>query len=170
MHDREIPLVFAGGEWGQSRYGRWCQQLGKRRGNTFFIEKIAHELMPLLYSHAAVHVLPSLRESPGLASLEAALYGASCIVSIHCPVTEYFGDDALVCDPADIGDVRDKIIGAWNAPLSDALRLRVLNSFTWARAAQCTHRAYERILRGKRSAPHANPRTENKMNDLVGIP
>jgi len=143
LSDRDVPIVFVGANWDETRYGRWCQQIGKERGNTFFIGKVRHDLMPVLYSHAVVHVLPSLRESPGLASLEAAIYGANCVVSIHCPVAEYFGNDAFVCDPDDLRSIRDAVLQAWTHLPISALRSRIVSLFTWRRAAECTYHGYK---------------------------
>ena len=150
MEDRDLPVVFAGGGFDGTDYGTWCRQLAQARGNVFFLGVVPHPRMPLLYRHAGVHVLPSLRESPGLASLEAAAYGANCVVSIHCPVEEYFGKDAFVCDPDDLGSIRRAVLRAWTDPPTSALRSRVLSSFTWARAAQRTYEAYQWITAGAR--------------------
>jgi len=144
VSDRDVPIVFVGANWDETRYGRWCLKIGKERGNTFFIGKVRHDLMPVLYSHAVVHVLPSLRESPGLASLEAAVYGANCVVSIHCPVAEYFGNDVFVCDPDDLQTIRDAVLRAWTNLPTSALRSRIVSLFTWMRAAECTYQAYEK--------------------------
>lgn len=145
MNERDISIVFVGDNFDGTEYGKWCRQLGKDRGNTFFVGVVRHDLMPLLYSHAAVHVLPSLRESPGLSSLEAAVYGANCVVSIHCPVEEYFGKDAFVCDPDNLRSIHDAVLRAWTHSPSSALISRIMNSFTWARAAECTYEAYKWI-------------------------
>ncbi|MBM4024962.1 MAG: glycosyltransferase family 4 protein [Planctomycetes bacterium] len=146
--EKEIPIVLAGDDFETTKYGRWCKQLGQARGNVFFLGAVPHERMPLLYRHAGVHVLPSLRESPGLASLEAAVHGANCVISIHCPVEEYFGKDAFVCDPDDLGSVRRAILQAWTHPPTAALRSRILSSFTWTRAALRTYEAYQWIVQG----------------------
>ena len=68
-------------------------KLGKKRGNTFFLGEISHDDIYPYYSKAKVHVLPSFRESPGLSTLEAAVFGVNCVVSFHGPVAEYFGLD-----------------------------------------------------------------------------
>lgn len=147
MEHREIPIVFAGSNFNDTEYGRRCQEIGNARGNTFFLGKVNQDHIPLLYSHAGVHALPSLRESPGLASLEAAVYGANCVISFHCPVAEYFASDAWVCDPENLESVRDAILKAWQSEYSNALRERILTSFTWRKAAEFTLHAYRRIVK-----------------------
>lgn len=146
MRDREIPIVCVGPGLNRSRYGQHCRALAARRGNTFLFDAIPHARMPRLYRRARVHALPSLRESPGLASLEAALWGARCVVSCHAPISEYFGTDAWVCDPLNPADLRAVALKAWNAPDNGKLRDRVLREFTWQKAAEATRSAYEYAL------------------------
>lgn len=142
---REIPLVFVGRGL-DSAYGKECQRFADKRGNVYFLGEIKHENLGLIYSCAKVHVLPSLRESPGLATLEAATYGANCVVSIYGPVTEYFGQNAWHCDPLHNQSIRVAILEAWHAPRSEKLKQRVLSSFTWEHAGKATLAAYEQIL------------------------
>lgn len=148
MDRPEVPLVFVG--YGpDSPYALACRTLGDQRGNTYFFAYMAHDRLRWMYRRARVHVLPSLRESPGLTTLEAAVNGANCVVSVHGPVGEYFGDDAWVCDPGDIGSVREAVLGAWAAPRDGRLRERVLANHTWDKAAEMTLQAYGRVLKAK---------------------
>lgn len=146
----EIPLVFIGGNLDSphldSPYGKECVKLGKKRGNTFFLGEVPHEEIYYYYSKAKVHALPSLRESPGLATLEAAVSGANCVVSFHGPVAEYFGFDVFYCDPLNTNSIKKAVIDAIEAPKSDKLKKRLLKNFTWQKAAQKTLEAYEHLL------------------------
>lgn len=144
--EKDIPLVFIGRGL-DTMYGRYCLELGKARGNTFFLGEIANELLPAFYRRAKVHVLPSLRESPGLATLEAALYGANCVVSFYGPVNEYFGSDVWYCDPVDPTSVRAAVLQAWELPRGyKKLQEKVQAEFTWEIAARRTLSAYEKLL------------------------
>ncbi len=151
MAEKHLPIVFVGEDFDTTEYGKWCRQLGRERGNVFFLGTVPHHLMPLLYRHAAVHVLPSLRESPGLASLEAGAYGANCVISFHCPVEEYFGKDAFVCDPDDLASIRSAVLTAWTHSPTLALSSRIRSRFTWTQAAHCTYEAYQWVSRSTRS-------------------
>lgn len=165
MQDQQIPLVFVGRGGNNTPYGRHCHQLAERRGNTFFVDAVPHELMPQLYRGAKVHALPSLRESPGLASLEAAVYGANCVVAIHAPVQEYFGLDCYVCDPMSPVSVRSAVLEAWDAPPNNNLRNRILKEFTWQRAAEETLRGYDLLLSKRRaSVPGSTQRSVTFQN------
>lgn len=148
---REIPLVFAGAGV-ESGYGDYCARLGLERGNTFLLGAIPHFEIDRIYAGARVHVLPSYRESPGLATLEAGARGINCVVSVHGPVAEYFGDTVWYCEPSDPESVRQAVSRAWEAPPQTRLRDRTLRSFTWRHAAEATLQAYQRVLSGVRES------------------
>lgn len=148
MNEPEIPLVFVGKPEYETYFER-CQELGKQRGNTYFIPAVPHGEIESFYRKAKVHALPSLRESPGLVTLEASLYGANCVVSIHGPIMEYFGTDAWSCDPEDITSIREAVLHAWRTPRSTMLRERVLSQFTWEEAARGTLEGYQLILKDR---------------------
>lgn len=146
LFDRpDIPLVFVGRSPNRL-YSEACRLLGEERGNTWFLGPVDHGRLSYYYRSAKVHVLPSLRESPGLVTLEAALNGANCVVSVHGPVIEYFGDSVWYCDPAEINSVRSATLEAWDSPKATQLKDRVMNKFTWKKAAESTLVAYEQIL------------------------
>jgi glycosyltransferase involved in cell wall biosynthesis len=147
MGENQIPLVCVGRSREGTRYGHHCQILAARRGHTFLLDAVRYEDMPQLYSRAKVHALPSLRESPGLASLEAAVWGANCVVSIHAPVQEYFGHDCFVCDPLNPSSLCAAVLAAWKASVNHKLGDRILREFTWPKAAEETLRGYEWMLR-----------------------
>ncbi len=146
-----VPLVFVGGHAPNSRYFDEFERQCREHGNAHYLGIIPHEEMPAFYARAKVHALPSLRESPGLATLEAALAGANCVVGIHAPVQEYFRSDAWVCDPEDIDSLGRALQAAWEAPNQAGMRERIRRDFTWDRAADETLRAYEFVLGRKLS-------------------
>ncbi|KNZ70048.1 group 1 glycosyl transferase [Thermincola ferriacetica] len=149
MDTPEIPLVFIGYA-GNKIYWQECKNLGEKRGNTWFIEAVPHDKIDLFYRKAKVHVLPSLRESPGLVTLEAAVNGANCVVSIHGPVMEYFGCDVWYCDPLDIGSIKKAVLQAWDSPCTTNLKQKVVENFTWIKAAKKTIEAYKHVLSDSR--------------------
>lgn len=141
----EIPLVFVGRGL-ENQYGKQCIKLGKKRGNTFFVGEIPHKEVYEYYKKAKIHALPSLRESPGLSTLEAAAFGANCVVSIYGPINEYFGFDAFYCEPSNVNSIRNAVLKAWKSPKNSRLKKRILNKFTWEYAAETTLQAYEQVL------------------------
>jgi glycosyltransferase involved in cell wall biosynthesis len=142
----DIPLVFVGGHATPSGYFDEFERECRRHGNARYLGIVPHEELPAFYARAKVHALPSLRESPGLATLEAALAGANCVVGVHAPVQEYFGCDAWVCDPDDVDSIGQAVRSAWTSPNHARMRERIQRELTWDRAAQETLRAYEFIL------------------------
>jgi len=142
----DLPLVFVGGHAEPSPYFDEFERERRKHGNAHYLAIVPHDELPAFYARAKVHALPSLRESPGLSTLEAALAGANCVVGVHAPVQEYFGNDAWVCDPEDIDSIGQAIKAAWTSPHHARLRERIQREFTWDRAAEETLRVYELVL------------------------
>lgn len=145
MSEKQIPLVFVGGNL-DSPYGDFCKQLANEHGNATFVSHIPQTELVSIYRRAKVHALPSLRESPGLATLEAAAHGANCVVSIHAPVQEYFAGKAWICDPLDSVSIRNSVMNAWQSSRTGDLGKFVLENFTWEKAAKQTLNAYENLM------------------------
>jgi glycosyltransferase involved in cell wall biosynthesis len=149
----QLPLVLVGEAPSYSaRYHQECMRLaGKGRGVTF-LGRVAHEELPPIYAAAKVHVLPSYRETPGLASLEAALAGCSIVSTDQGSAPEYFGDRAWYCSPGSLRSIREAMDSAFKAPRRPELAEHIRKSFTWQEAARRTLAAYEFVLdaRGKR--------------------
>lgn len=104
------------------------------------------ELLALML-HARVHALPSYRETPGLANLEAAALGCTIVSTEVGSAREYFGDSAFYCAPWSAAGMRAAALQAWNAKPDPALSARIRTDFTWDRAAAETLAAYREILR-----------------------
>jgi glycosyltransferase involved in cell wall biosynthesis len=139
-----LPIVFVGGRPKGPYADAFAAELAKNV-NARHLGIIPYDELPHFYARAKVHALPSLRESPGLATLEAALAGSNCVVGIHAPVQEYFGVEAWTCDPNDVDSIGKAITAAWDAPPNLRLRERLLRDFTWERAAHETLNAYQHV-------------------------
>ena len=144
-----IPLVFVGRSVDQY-YARVCRQLAEKRGNVLFVGEVPHSDVLDYVQQARVHALPSLRESPGLASLEAAGLGIPIVVSVHAPIGEYFGDMAHVCEPTNVASVRQAVLHAWEAPAPVDLQTRLNQHNRWAVASRTTLDAYVWLLQSRR--------------------
>lgn len=142
--DPNIPLVLVGKPVHQN-YAAACRKAAARRGNTWFIDELPHDSLSVIYQHAKVHVLPSLGETTGLVTLEAAHFGVNCVVSHHGPVSEYFGKLAWCCDPLELSSIRNAVLSAWQAPPQTALGCRVREELTWEKAAEKTLAAYRSL-------------------------
>jgi len=115
-------LVVFIGSIGNPRYYQECQHYARNRRNALFLGVVPHRDLPKFYAAAKVHALPSYRETPGLASLEAGAMGCNIVTTIVGSAHEYFGDDAWYCDPGDIGSIRSAVCAAYNAPKNDSLK------------------------------------------------
>jgi glycosyltransferase involved in cell wall biosynthesis len=151
LFDVDVPIVFAGPQppWAAD-YAAQCIRLAKRRGNVQFLGAVPHDTLPSLYAAARVHALPSLRETPGLVSLEAALMRCNIVTTDQGPTAEYFGSWAWYCSPYDLRSIRRAVLAARSAPFPEPLRQRILENYTWPAAAQKTLAAYQWALGRRR--------------------
>jgi glycosyltransferase involved in cell wall biosynthesis len=148
LFDLPVPIVIIGHTMSAYRdYAGLCQQLGAERGNVIFIDHLPHDALPGIYALAAVHALPSWRETPGLVSLEAAAAGCRIVTTSIGSTRDYFGDYAWYCDPHNIQSIRTAVEAALAVPKDLALRRHVLDNFTWEHAARTTLEAYQKALR-----------------------
>lgn len=147
LFDTSIPIVFVGQSSPyEPDYVTRCYERGQQRGNVYFVGTMSPEELVGIYVLAAVHALPSWRETPGLASLEAAAAGCRIVSTSIGSAYEYFGDKAWYCHPRDQNSIRQAVLDALNSPASEQLRNLVLERYTWDAAAKATLAAYRLAL------------------------
>lgn len=143
LWDLPYPIVLIGKETPyEDRYVQEVKNLARRRKNVHLLGQLAQSELIGAYANAVVHVLPSWRETPGLASLEAAASGSKVVSTSLGSASEYFEDLAWYCRPDNLESIRNSVLEALAAPSSTILQQRVLQNFTWKRAAQRTFEAY----------------------------
>jgi glycosyltransferase involved in cell wall biosynthesis len=59
---------------------------------------------------------------------------------------DYSGDDVVYCAPDDVNGIRRAVQEAFEAPVPDRLRQRILTEFTWDAAANATFGAYRAVV------------------------
>ncbi len=148
----DVPLVFVGGIGDVETFHRFKAIGATRRAPVFLLPMMPQDQLRNLYAAASVHLMPSLFESPGLASLEAALLDCSLVVGGLGYETEYFREEAYYCDPCDAFSIARAVERAFANHEADSerrasLRDRITRDYTWLAAAQATARAYERVTR-----------------------
>lgn len=149
---RETPLTIVGGPGPFSaRYAMQCR--AEAGPGVRLLGHVPAHRLPELYRAAAVHCAPSWYETPGLASLEAAVCGCRIVVTRGGSTREYFGDDAWYCRTNDPESIRETIDEALAAPPTDVLAHRIHRDFTWTAAAQRTLEAYRTALGEERPSP-----------------
>jgi glycosyltransferase involved in cell wall biosynthesis len=147
LSDITIPIVFIGQPSPyEKEYVDRCMAAAQQRGNVYFFSPKTPQELAGIYSLAAIHVLPSWRETPGLASLEAAAAGCRIVTTSQGSAKEYFGDEAWYCNPRDPHSIREAVLAALSSPPSDQLRKRVLELYTWEEAARVTLDMYQKVL------------------------
>lgn len=129
--------------------GKQCLERAKRNPNLLIIDELSHESMLLASAYAAakVFVLPSLYETPGIAAMEAALAGASIVITKYGGTIDYFQNDAEYVEPTSVDDIERALRIALQKPKSTSLRERFLSHFTWQQVGEKTKRVYESVLR-----------------------
>ena len=99
------------------------------------------------YAAAALLVLPSYIETPGLCALEAGLAGTPLVVTEQGCTREYFGDQALYVDPRNGEQIRAAVTQEHTRrPDTSALRERIRTRYLWRHAAEATRAGYRKAL------------------------
>lgn len=144
----DIPIVFAGAVR-YEKYFSYLKKFSEKRGNVYFVGKIEESQLFDLYKRAKVHVLPSLRESPGLVTIEALMNGCQVVVSEEkfCPLKYYkFDKYGFICDPYDTKSIRDAILNAYNNPKDITLPKEYYEFFSYNNVADMTYLAYKKLF------------------------
>ena len=145
------PVVLVGAEYeDRLSYAAACRDLAERlEVDVRFLSYVDDAEVVDAYAAARVHALPSLWETIGLASLEAAVAGCSVVSTSNCGVGEYLGDHAWYCDPESVDSIREAVAAAFGAPLDGRLAEHVL-PYTWRGAAERTRAVYEAVMAERR--------------------
>ena len=145
LEDRpDIPIVLVG-RMTNSKYCKKVRKVAERRGNVYFINNIPHEKISVLYKNAALHVLPSLRESPGLVSLEAQATSCPIVVSDSefLPKETYFSNVPYIIDPLNKKNMHDVLLKAYQERCVSEFDYE---RFSWENVAKQTYQAYKQVM------------------------
>lgn len=148
MEYPEIPILFIGNQKCNKKYFNYCKRMALKRTNVYFYNEVDQKKLGNYYKKATLHILPSLRESPGLVSLEAIYYGTNIIVSNkkYCPIETYFNKQVDTVDPLSIESVKNTILKNYQKKdLDIKLRENILKKFTWKEASKATYRVYKKL-------------------------
>jgi len=122
---------------------RWMTPRVRVAGN------LSHDDVLRELANAAVHVLPSWAETPGIANLEAAAAGARVAVSNNGTECEYFGELAEYVDPEEPAAIRaavERLLALPPRAPDDALAMR-LRAFDAGMVGKRTLEGYRLALR-----------------------
>lgn len=147
IKDTDYKLLLVGKcSPGQKKYYKKVMEMIQGNPNICYIGQIPNEKMYQLYKVCRVSVLPSWFETPGLASLEAAVMGCNIVVSPKGTTQAYFGDYAFYCDVMDSASIKEQIDKAFEKQYDESFREKILNEYTWEAAAKATLKGYKKAL------------------------
>jgi glycosyltransferase involved in cell wall biosynthesis len=141
----EIPLVFVGHPV-DVKYRLKLLILSEKRGNVFFIEAVPHDEIKYFYQYANLHVLLSLRESPGLVNMEALVNNCPIVIpdSRFIPVKTYFPHQSYIVNPFDKQQIKETVLLAYQTRTLGEFEQE---KFKWEVTAKQTFEAYKIILK-----------------------
>lgn len=149
MDNTDINIRIIG-QPAQEQYFQVIHKYTQSHKNVELISRhCSQEELVGFYASSTVHVLPSFRESPGLASLEALAMGCNIVVSeeAFCPVKSYFLDwidtRVFTCNPYSPKSIRSAIEKALGKTLDQPV---AFSPVTWNKTAEQTMYAYSTIL------------------------
>ncbi len=111
---------------------------------------VPDDVLPSLFTSAAVFTLPSLHEGFGLPVLEAMACGTPVVASNVYALPEVCGDAAELVDPYSVESIANGLLRVLSEPdrAAELRRFGLARSagFTWRRAAEQHAEVYERLL------------------------
>lgn len=149
IDNEDLPILLIGNQKAHHKYFQEVKKVAEKRANVHFLDHVEYNLLPFFYRNAIVHVLPSLRETPGLVNLEALKLGCKIVISDRrfCPVDTYFSNIATVVDPLDLDSIKNGIFKEIDTKRNmNHIRQSIANKFNWEVAASQTYDAYMSIL------------------------
>lgn len=141
-----IPFVIVGEPVPQYQsYYELCRK--EATANIHFLGGFPHgsELLKSAYAASKVFLLASWLETPGLAALEAALAGASVVITLEGATREYFREHALYADPACPKAIAAQVKRAYGEPRHSKLKALIESEYLWKNVAEQTLLGYQEI-------------------------
>lgn len=108
-----------------------CVDMG--RDQFIHIDALPHEseMLRSAFSGCEFFAMPSLVETPSIASLEAAASGAKLLSTSRGSAPEYFKDMATYVDPLDLSSLRTGICTALSSTVNPHLKSHIQTTFGW---------------------------------------
>lgn len=115
---------------------------------------VPDEVLPSLYAHASVYVMPSEYEGFGLPILEAMTYGTPVIGADNSSIPEVIGKAGLLFPTRDSGALAGRLQEILTNPervseLKEKMPAQ-LKKFSWSKMAKQTLAVYESVLEKRR--------------------
>lgn len=148
----DIHVVFIGGpDKDDMKYYDEC--VSAATDNVHFLGWVDHNNPLLQSAYRACHsfILPSYSEILGNALIEAASFGANIISTNVLPLDSWgIREDCFVINPANINDIKEKIIQSQNTEKREILSEKIKQKFNWNVIAKEHYEIYRRLLNDKK--------------------
>ncbi len=142
----DFRVVFIGSPATDDGDG-YFDQCRREAGDThWFVPQQPHGVVLEAMRLAKVYVQPSLRETCGLAALEAGALGCRVAITERGATREYFSDFAFYLNPEDETSIRRAIERAWEAADAAPLASHIRSEHTWQRVGDQLESAYKKLI------------------------
>ncbi|NLI72070.1 MAG: glycosyltransferase [Bacteroidales bacterium] len=143
--DVDIPIVFLG-KIKDKLYYKKLKKRAEKRGNVYFVDAVPYSEVSSFFRFATIHVLLSLRESPGLVNIEALANNCPIVIADErfLPVETYFKNQPYIVNPINLTEVRETILKAYNERKITPFDFE---KFSWDNVAKQTYSIYNEILK-----------------------
>jgi O-antigen biosynthesis alpha-1,3-mannosyltransferase len=149
-YDSDLQLVIVGRTGWMSEAAADEYNQSPFKDDIILAGRLSDAELLQMYNLAQLLVYPSIFEGFGLPVIEAMQCGLPVIASNSSSIPELVNDKKLLFNPADEGDILDKInMVLGNERLKDELSEKVLKNaakFSWKNTAQKTLEVYRQIL------------------------
>jgi len=144
------PSYIIGSFHTDCEYGKLCRAELEKYPQIKYIGMFDHEdeMLASAYASAKVFALPSWLETPGLASMEAALAGAEVVTTPVGGTKDYFCDFGIYIDPYNPENIAAGIETALNRDGTKQKQLKnfILQNFLWENVAEKYKEIYAKYL------------------------
>ena len=147
LKDTEFNVIFAGKK--NVKHKKYIAEFDKLIDfypNMKYIGEVEYENMKDLYLDSNITILASWYETAGLVALEGGALGSRIVVTEKGYTRCYFGDLATYCNPGDVGSIRMAVYKSLENDTRNDLYKRIVDNFTWEKAAISTYLVYKNIL------------------------
>ncbi len=147
MADTDLPYYIIGPYY-ENRYGKECLKEIKNAENIHYIGQLKNDdpLLASAFANTKLFLLPSLFETPGIASLEAALAGAEIVTTPFGGTKDYFDKLATYVDPFSVDSIREGVISALEqSPHSP--KDHIQSNFLWQEIGIRMNKIYSKYLK-----------------------
>jgi glycosyltransferase involved in cell wall biosynthesis len=144
------PSYIIGSFHTESAYGKLCKAELEKYPQIKYIGMFDHEdeMLASAYACAKVFTLPSWLETPGLASMEAALAGAQVVTTPVGGTRDYFREYGIYVDPYSVDSIAAGIESALNRDIGEQKKLKnfIMSNFLWENVANDYGKIYGKYL------------------------